>query len=100
MKTILAIDFGGTRSRAALFDDELRMICRAETLSRVEEGMDAGLRRLSQIGSIIDRVRYNNLFDRDRCARAAGRGTGRYNPSIHFARLVECAAGANDQRGL
>ena len=57
MKTHLAIDFGGTRSRAALFDDELRMICRAETLSRVEEGMDAGLRRLSQIGSIIDRVR-------------------------------------------
>ena len=53
MKTHLAIDFGGTRSRAALFDDELRMIRRAETLSKVEEGMDAGLRRLVDLGQSL-----------------------------------------------
>ena len=53
MKTHLAIDFGGTRSRAALFDDKLRIIRRAETLSRVEEGMDAGLRRLVELGRSV-----------------------------------------------
>lgn len=50
MKTVLAIDFGGTRSRAALFDGDLRMLRRAETLSEVEEGADAGLDRLIELG--------------------------------------------------
>ena len=53
MKTHLAIDFGGTRSRAALFDDELRMLRRAETPSKVEEGMDAGLKRLINLGESV-----------------------------------------------
>jgi len=53
MKTHLAIDFGGTRSRAALFDDELRLLRRAETSSKVEEGMDAGLKRLIDLGKSV-----------------------------------------------
>lgn len=53
MKTHLAIDFGGTRSRAALFDDELRMLRRAERPSKVEEGMDAGLKRLIDLGKSL-----------------------------------------------
>ena len=53
MKTFLAIDFGGTRSRAALFDDELRMLRRSESLSKVEDGMDAGLKRLISLGKSL-----------------------------------------------
>lgn len=50
MKTYLALDFGGTRSRAALFDRELRIIRRAETMSVVREGAGPVLRRLADLG--------------------------------------------------
>lgn len=50
MKTHLAIDFGGTRSRAALFDDDLRLLRRAEMLSRVAEGPEIVLARLAELG--------------------------------------------------
>ena len=53
MKTYLAIDFGGTRSRAALFDGDLRLLRRAETLSKVDEGMAAGLKRLIDLGTSL-----------------------------------------------
>lgn len=55
MKTYLAIDFGGTRSRAALFDDELRLLRRAEMLSRVAAGPEIVLGRLVDLGkSLLD----------------------------------------------
>lgn len=50
MNTYLALDFGGTRSRAALFDRDLRLIRRAETLSEVREGTGPVLRRLADLG--------------------------------------------------
>lgn len=53
MKTHLAIDFGGTRSRAALFDDDLRMLRRAETFSNVNEGMEPGLKRLIDLAKSV-----------------------------------------------
>ena len=53
MKRHLAIDFGGTRSRAALLDDDLRMIRRAETLSHVEDGPDLTLNRLVALGKSL-----------------------------------------------
>ena len=53
MNGYLAIDFGGTRSRAALFDADCRMIRRAETPSKVEEGQDAVLRRLIALGKSL-----------------------------------------------
>lgn len=36
----LAIDFGGTRTRAAWFDDRMMMTDRAETLSTVSDPED------------------------------------------------------------
>ena len=55
MKTHLAIDFGGTRSRAALFDCDLQLIRRVETLSKVADGEKAVLRRLVDLGkSLLD----------------------------------------------
>ena len=53
MSRYLAIDFGGTRSRAALFDGELRLLRRAETLSRVGEGPDIVLDRLIALGKSL-----------------------------------------------
>lgn len=53
MNSYLAIDFGGTRARAALFDADCRMIRRAETSSKVEEGQDAALRRLIALGKSV-----------------------------------------------
>lgn len=53
MKTRLAIDFGGTRSRAALFDDELRLLRRAEILSAVADGPAVVLHRLAALGKSI-----------------------------------------------
>ena len=53
MSCYLAIDFGGTRSRAALFDDDMRLIRRAETLSRVSDGPDAVLNRLVKLGKSL-----------------------------------------------
>ena len=53
MSPYLAIDFGGTRCRAALLDDEMRMIHRAEMLSRVSDGPDAVLDRLVRLGNSL-----------------------------------------------
>ena len=53
MSLYLAIDFGGTRSRAALFDQDMRMIRRAETLSRVSDGPDIVLARLIKLGQSL-----------------------------------------------
>ena len=55
MNAHLAIDFGGSRSRAALFDAEYRMLRRTETASRVAEGPEPVLQRLIALGkSLID----------------------------------------------
>ena len=55
MKAHLALDFGGTRSRAALFNDDLTMLRRTEMLSRVADGPDVVLERLIALGkSLLD----------------------------------------------
>lgn len=55
MKARLAIDFGGTRSRAALFDENLNLLRRAETPSDVGDGPDIVLARLIALGrSLLD----------------------------------------------
>lgn len=53
MNCYLAIDFGGTRARAALFDADCQMIRRAETASEVEEGQDKVLERLIALGQSL-----------------------------------------------
>ncbi|MCY4063813.1 MAG: ROK family protein [Chloroflexi bacterium] len=53
MSACLAIDFGGTRSRAALFDREMRLLRRAETRSRVSDGPDIVLDRLIALGKSL-----------------------------------------------
>ena len=53
MSAYLAIDFGGTRSRAALYDDKLRLLQRAETFSRVSDGPDIVLNRLIDLGKSL-----------------------------------------------
>ena len=53
MSACLAIDFGGTRSRAALFDRDMRLLRRAETLSRVSDGPDIVLERLVNLGKSL-----------------------------------------------
>lgn len=53
MSTYLAIDFGGTRARAALFDTNCQMIRRAETASKVEEGQEPALQRLIALGKSL-----------------------------------------------
>ncbi len=54
MSAYLAFDFGGTRSRAALFDRDMRLIRRAETLSRVGDGPDIVLERLVNLGKSLN----------------------------------------------
>ncbi len=49
----LALDFGGTRSRAALLDDDMRLIRRAEMRSRVSDGPDAVLHRLVKLAKSV-----------------------------------------------
>lgn len=56
MRLILALDFGGTRSRAALFDDELRLIRRAEVLSQVSDGPQIVLDRLIALGKSLTKA--------------------------------------------
>lgn len=46
MTHYLAIDFGGTRTRAAWFDASLRLIQRHETLSNVQDSVDVVIQRL------------------------------------------------------
>ena len=53
MSVYLAFDFGGTRSRAALFDRDMRLIRRAETRSRVSDGPDIVLERLVNLGKSL-----------------------------------------------
>jgi glucokinase len=53
MSFYLAIDFGGTRSRAALFDGDMRLIRRAETRSKVGDGPDVVLDRLVKLGKSV-----------------------------------------------
>ncbi len=53
MKTHLAIDFGGTRSRAALFDDDLQLLRRAEMPSCVADGPETVLARLVDLGQSL-----------------------------------------------
>lgn len=55
MSYYLAVDFGGTRARAAVFDADCRMIRRAETSSKVEEGPDKTFRRLTALGQSLIR---------------------------------------------
>ena len=55
MSYYLAVDFGGTRTRAAVFDADCRMIRRAETSSKVEEGPDKTFRRLTALGQSLIR---------------------------------------------
>ena len=55
MTNWLAIDFGGTRSRAALIDHDLQIVRRAEMPSRVEQGITAVSSRLNDLGkSLLD----------------------------------------------
>lgn len=49
----LAIDFGGTRTRAALFDAAMNMVARTETPTRVEEGQAVVIQRLIETGKSI-----------------------------------------------
>ncbi|MEO1290648.1 MAG: ROK family protein [Chloroflexota bacterium] len=53
MKYYLAIDFGGTRLRAALFDDSFQIVKRTETLSMVSEGQEAVLERIITTGKSV-----------------------------------------------
>lgn len=51
---ILAIDFGGTRTRAAWFaGDDLELAARQETRSRVEEGQEAVIARIIETGRAV-----------------------------------------------
>jgi len=49
----LAIDFGGTRLRAGLFDEHHRLVDRTETLTGVPEGQQAVLDRIVQTAKSI-----------------------------------------------
>jgi predicted NBD/HSP70 family sugar kinase len=53
MKYHLAIDFGGTRLRVALFDDTFQIVNRAETLTLVSEGQEAVLQRIIKMGKSV-----------------------------------------------
>lgn len=44
--SLLAVDFGGTRTRAAWYDDHLRQLKRVEMPSQVDEGQAATLKRI------------------------------------------------------
>jgi glucokinase len=49
----LAFDFGGTRTRAGWFDDELRLLHRAEMASQVERGPEDTLARMIDLGRSV-----------------------------------------------
>lgn len=53
MTHTLAIDFGGTRTRAALFDEAMQMVARTETQTWVNEGQDAVIQRLIDTGNSL-----------------------------------------------
>ncbi len=50
---ILALDFGGTRTRAAYFDDDLRLLKRAETLSQVDDPQELVIERIIAVGRAV-----------------------------------------------
>ena len=48
-QTIIAVDLGGTRLRAALLDTNFNIVKRTETLTKASEGRDATLQRMKDI---------------------------------------------------
>ena len=50
---ILAFDFGGTRTRAGWFDDDLRLLRRAEMASDVTRGPEDALARMVDLGRSV-----------------------------------------------
>jgi glucokinase len=53
-KYIVGVDLGGTRIRAALFDQNLNILKRVETLTQADEGLDSVLERIkAQIQAVI-----------------------------------------------
>jgi glucokinase len=48
-QTIIAVDLGGTRLRAALLDTDFKFLKRTETLTKASEGRDATLQRMKDI---------------------------------------------------
>lgn len=53
MTHYLTIDFGGTRTRAAWFDQSLTLINRAETLSRVSDPVEAVIQRIIEVARSV-----------------------------------------------
>ena len=53
MTHTLAIDFGGTRIRAALFDASMQIVQRTETLTRVADGEAIVLQRIIDLGKSV-----------------------------------------------
>lgn len=53
MTHYLAIDFGGTRTRTAWFDESLSLIHRAETLSQVSDSVDTVIQRIINIAQSV-----------------------------------------------
>lgn len=51
--TFLAVDFGGTRTRAALYSDELVMLHREETPSRVDESEQRVIERIIKLAQAV-----------------------------------------------
>ncbi len=51
--SILAIDFGGTRTRAAWYDSELNQLARTETLSRVNDTAEEVITRIIQTAQAV-----------------------------------------------
>lgn len=51
--TILAIDFGGTRTRAAWYDPALKQLARTETLSRVDDTTEKVIARIIQTAQAV-----------------------------------------------
>lgn len=53
MTHYLAIDFGGTRTRAAWFDQSLTLVNRAETLSRVSDTIEEVIQRIIDVAHSV-----------------------------------------------
>lgn len=53
MTAYLAIDFGGTRTRAAWFDPSLTLLNRAETLSQVSDSIEVVIQRIIDLARLV-----------------------------------------------
>ncbi|MCB0154072.1 MAG: ROK family protein, partial [Anaerolineae bacterium] len=53
MTAYLAIDFGGTRTRAAWFDPSLTLLNRAETLSQVSDRVEVVIQRIIDLARLV-----------------------------------------------